>query len=283
MRCPLLERIDYLDLGVNYLGDERVGTLARSEHLRGLRGLGLSFNALTNAGLQAVLDAGPWPRLTALDLQGNSHLSGRGAVLLARSRALPALESLDLRDNLVDETGAWSLANSKGQPRLADLALAGNPLGDRGGRALALSPLLPRQLARTGVLDLRATALGPAGVQDLVAADHLREAVVLNLNRNQINDAGVVALSVAELPRLRELHLAGNKVTDEGAAALAGAEYLGRLRVLDLADNLLSAGGRVALMSSPYWHWRTDIDVTDNRPPPALDEPAAIPVDFEDE
>jgi Ran GTPase-activating protein (RanGAP) involved in mRNA processing and transport len=98
-----------------------------------------------------------------------------------------------------------------------------------------------------------------------------------------VGDAGVVALSVADLPRLRELHLATNKVTDDGAAALAGATFLGRLRVLDLADNLVSAGGRVALMSSPYWHWRTDIDVTDNRPPLAIDDDPPIPVDFEDE
>jgi Ran GTPase-activating protein (RanGAP) involved in mRNA processing and transport len=105
----------------------------------------------------------------------------------------------------------------------------------------------------------------------------------LNLNRNQVSDAGVVALSIADLPRLRELHLAGNKVTDEGAAALAGAPFLGRLRVLDLADNLLSPGGRVALMSSPYWHWRTDIDVTDNRPPPAIEDDAPLPFGDDDD
>jgi uncharacterized protein (TIGR02996 family) len=287
-RCPLLARVESLDLGVNYLGDEKMAALLRSEHVRGVRGLGLSYNSLTNAGLRAVLDAGPWPRLTALDLQGNAHVTGRGAIDLARSRAVPALEAVDLRDNQVDSAGAWSLANSKAMPRLSDLALAGNPLGDAGGRAVALSPLLARQLARTGVLDLRATGLGPAGVQALVAGDRLRPAVVLNLNRNDVGDAGVTALSVANLPRLRELHLAGNGVTDEGAAALAGAPFLGRLRALDLADNRLGPGGRVALMSSPYWHWRTDIDVTDNHPPPSLDDVLAaedgpLALDYEDE
>src|SRR5439155_20073581 len=105
VRCPLLWRVAHLDLGVNYLGDEKTATLLRSEHVRELRGLGLSFNGLTNAGVQAVLDAGPWPRLTALDLQGNAHVTGRGAVHVAQSRALPALEALDLRDNLVDSAG----------------------------------------------------------------------------------------------------------------------------------------------------------------------------------
>jgi uncharacterized protein (TIGR02996 family) len=271
VRCPHLRRIDYLDLGVNYLGDEKTVALLRSDHVRELRGLGLSFNGLTNAGVQAVLDIGPWPRLTALDLQGNAHINGRGAVTLAQTRALPRLEALDLRDNQVDASGAWALANSKALPRLVDLALSGNAIGDAGARALAMSPLLPRQLARTGVLDLRAVGLGPTGIQALVTGDRLRAAVVLNLNRNSVGDAGVVALSIADLPRLRELHLAGNTITDEAAAALAGAPFLGRLRVLDLADNLLSPGGRVALMSSPYWHWRTAIDVSDNRPPASVD------------
>jgi uncharacterized protein (TIGR02996 family) len=163
-RCPLLRKVEYLDLGVNYLGDDRTATLLRSEHVRNVRGLGLSFNALTNAGVQAVIDAGPWPRLTALDLQGNSHVTGRVLVHLAHSRALPALEALDLRDNLVNDAGTWALANSKTMPRLAELGLSGNPLSAAAVRALALSPLLPRQLARTGTLDLRATGLGPVGV-----------------------------------------------------------------------------------------------------------------------
>jgi Ran GTPase-activating protein (RanGAP) involved in mRNA processing and transport len=271
-RCRLLERVEYLDLGVNYLGDAKAAELLRSEHVRGVRGLGLSFNGLTNGGVRAVLDLGPWPRLASLDLQGNAHLTGRGAIAIAHSRALPALEALDLRDNQVSADGLWALANSKALPHLADLGLSGNPLGDAGARSLASSPLLPRQLARTGTLDLRGAGLGPAGVQALVSGDHLRPVVVLNLNRNQIGDAGVIALSVADLRRLRELHLAANAVTDEGAAALATAPFFGRLRTVDFADNLLSPGGPVALMSSPYWNWRTVIDVSDNRPLTSLDD-----------
>ena len=152
---------------------------------------------------------------------------------------------------------------------------------------MPLAPLLPRQLARTGALDLRDTQLGPAGVQAFVAGNHLRQAVALNLAHNHIGDAGVTALAVADLPRLRELDLAGNNVTDDGAAALAGAPFLGRLTALGLADNLLSPAGHVALMASPYWHWKTVIDVTDNHPPEAESggsaDDAPIPLDYEEE
>ena len=80
-------------------------------------------------------------------------------------------------------------------------------------------------------------------------------------------DAGAAALAAAKLPLLRELHLAGNEITDDGAAALAGSPLLGRLRWLGLRDNALTPGADVILRDSPYWHWRTVIETEDNRPP----------------
>jgi uncharacterized protein (TIGR02996 family) len=283
-RSPALGQVTGLDLCGNRLGDAGLGTLLRSERLRGLHALDLSFNSLSNAGVQALLDAGPWPRLRALDLRGNERVSGRGATALAKTRALPALESLGLRDNQLDAPGVWVLMHSTTLPRLTDLGLAGNPFGDRGARALAGSPLLPRLLARAPVLDLRHTDLGPAGVQDLVAGKHLRPVTALWLDGNQIGDAGLTALTVAHLPRLRELHLGRNGISDEGALALAGAPLLSRLTLLDLADNGLSPAGAVALMASPYRHWRTVFELSGNRPPePDPDADAPIPFDYEDE
>jgi uncharacterized protein (TIGR02996 family) len=266
-RFQALGQVAHLDLCGNRLGDDGIAILARSELVRGLRELDLSFNSLSNGGLQALLDAGPWPRLSLLALQGNDRVTGRGATAMAHSRSLPVLRTLDLRDNDIDAPGVWALANNKTLTELSELGLAGNPLGDAGARVLAQSSLLPRQLARTGTLDLRHTAVGPAGVQALVVGEHLRAAVGLWLDGNHIGDPGLVALSIADLPALRELHLAGNGITDEGLAALAGAPVLNRLTIVDLADNSFSPGGVVTLMGSPYRHWRTQFDLSGNRPP----------------
>jgi hypothetical protein len=168
---------------------------------------------------------------------------------------------------------------------LVDLGVAGNPLGDAGARALARAPLLPRLLARTPVLDLRHTDLGPVGVQDLLAAGALKAVVALLLDGNRVGDAGLIALTVSGLPRLRELHLARNGITDEGALALAGAPLLNRLTLLDLAENGVSPAGTVALFSSPYRHWRTVFELSHNRPsePASEDDDGPIPLDAADE
>src|SRR5438132_275740 len=96
--APRLVYADWLE----ERGDAGAAALARSEHVRGLHGLDLSFNSLSNGGVQVLLDAGSWPALTALDLRGNDRVTGRGATALAHTQALPALEALDLRDNEID-------------------------------------------------------------------------------------------------------------------------------------------------------------------------------------
>jgi uncharacterized protein (TIGR02996 family) len=283
-RAPALGCVTGLDLCGNHLGDAGLAALLRSEHLRGLRALDLSFNSLSNAGVQALLAAGPWPGLRALDLRGNERITGRGATLLARTQTLPALESLDLRDNQIDGPGVWVLAHSTALPRLADLGLAGNPIGDAGARSLAESKLLPRLIARSPALDLRQTDLGPSGVQALAAAGRLKPVTVLRLDGNRVGDAGLTVLTASDLRQLRELHLARNGISDEGAHALAGEPLLSRLTLLDLSDNGLSKAGAVALLSSPYRHWRTVFELSGNRPSePDFDSDAPIPFDYEDE
>jgi uncharacterized protein (TIGR02996 family) len=255
--CPALARVPRLDLCGNHLGNDAAGRLLASPLLRGVQALDLSFNSLSNSAVQALLDAGPWPRLRELDLRANERISGRGANLLAHATVLPALEHLDLGDNQIDDTGVWHLARTRTLRRLSVLNLAGNPFGDTGVRALARGPLLPRLLARHPVLDLRRTDTGPVGLQALVAGDVLRPVTALWFDGNRLGDAGLTALTATDLPHLRELHLAGNGITDEGIVALASVPMLHRLTLLDLADNGVSKAGVVTLLSSPYRHWRT--------------------------
>jgi uncharacterized protein (TIGR02996 family) len=264
--CRALARVIGLDLCGNRLGNDAADTLLRSPHVRDVQTLDLSFNSLSNRGVQALLDAGPWPRLRVLDLRGNERISGRGANLLAHTTALPVLQQLDLRDNQINDVGVWQLARTRTLSRLAALNLAGNPLGDTGVRALARGPLLPRLLAGAPVLDLRHTSTGLAGVQALVTSGRLRLVTALWLDGNGIGDAGLTALAATDLPDLHELHLAGNGITDEGVLALAGSPTLNQLALLDLTDNDITPAGVVTLLSSPYRHWRTVFELSDSRP-----------------
>ncbi len=279
-RLPTLGRVAGLDLCGNRLGDDGAGRLLRSGHLRHAQALDLSFNGLSDAAVQALLDAGPWPRLRSLGLCGNEGITGRAAAAIAQSGALPALEQLDLGDNRLDATAVWRLSNSRTLPRLSALHLAGNPFGDAGVRALARGPLLPRMLRHAPALDLGRTDTGPAGVQALLAGGRLRPVRILRLDGNRLGDAGLTALALADLPNLRELYVGDNGITDDGALALAGAPLLNRLTRLDLSCNRLSPAGKVELMSSPYRHWRTVFDTEGNRPSDSgPDGDAPIPFD----
>jgi uncharacterized protein (TIGR02996 family) len=143
---PLLGRVRVLEvLGVT---DEAVTKLAKSKHLRGLRGLILGGNALGDDA--AVVIAERLGDLELLDLSDN-QIGARGAAAIAK---MTRLEGLDLHANLLGDDGYAALAKGS-LPSLRRLCLGRNGAGDEGLVAFAGGPFVPalRQLG-LGILAL---------------------------------------------------------------------------------------------------------------------------------
>jgi uncharacterized protein (TIGR02996 family) len=195
--CPLLARLEALDLAGNRLGGAEAVALFASPHLDGLRELDLGHNRI-GATLDQVLAVLPrLPALSRLCLAANG-LEGDQAVALAGCADLGRLTVLELAGNRlagvdfhrgwldVHQGGSWALANSPHLAGLRRLDLSDNYIGDYGTENLATSPHL----------------------------EGLRE---LLLEENGVWERGALALAVpGRLPGLEMLSLRGN---DVGAAA----------------------------------------------------------------
>jgi uncharacterized protein (TIGR02996 family) len=106
---------------------------------------------------------------------------------------------------------------------------------------LAASPYL----ARLTTLILCNGQIGDVGLEALVDSPHLGGLTKLFLSGNQITDFGLghaLALWIV-LPRLTELDLRDNLITDEGIAALDIASPLSRLETLWLVNNQIGDHG----------------------------------------
>jgi uncharacterized protein (TIGR02996 family) len=123
---PLLARVQILDLENNDLSDGDLEALAASRHLGELAALLLWCNRGSDVAVRALI-AGQLPRLTRLDLSGNT-VGDAGAEALAASLLLKQLLMLDLTANQIGDAGALALANSPHAANLAWLELAKNPI-----------------------------------------------------------------------------------------------------------------------------------------------------------
>lgn len=108
---PYLERVAFLDLSENPLGNRGVRVLAQSPWLCGLRGLNLSSTLLGDAGLAALAESPHLTHLEELYLCGNRI--GRGGIrALAESPLRGRLQVLSLRFNDIDPVSADLLEDS---------------------------------------------------------------------------------------------------------------------------------------------------------------------------
>ena len=135
--------------------------------------------------------------------------------------AAPSLCELDLEDNRIGPAGADALAAALRRgalPKLKQLHLTDNPLGNLGAAALA-APLRTKS-GLTGV-HLEGCLIGDEGVASLVAnlgKDDFKTLEVLDLENNEITDAGMATLIAAikaAMPAISELELLFNPASDE--------------------------------------------------------------------
>lgn len=267
------------------MGVDGLKAVIRNGVLRRLGRLRLELLPLGDVGVEALVEALPAERLEALELV-DVYCRTAGGEALARSRALQAVEKLDLCANRIGEDGVCLLAETP-MSRLRNLNLSGppcnpyykcvgqQPVGDGGAAAWAVSPNADTlqelrlrnacltdaglqslanssRLALLSELDVSHSVFTPDGLGALATATLWHSLRELRLNDVRLDDAGIIALThTRETPRLRSLQLAYNSIGPDGATALAVWPSLERLWELNLHDNVIGDAGLVALARSP--------------------------------
>ncbi len=104
------------------------------------------------------------------------------------------------------------------------------------------------------LLELGMNNIGPAGLRALLAAPGLEDLVVLEADRNALDDAVVADLAGSpRLAGLLRLDLGLNPgIGPVGAEALAGSPHLRRLASLSLGGCSIGETGARALLNSPH-------------------------------
>jgi Leucine-rich repeat (LRR) protein len=101
-QAPAFRSLRKLILDGNPLGTDGIKAISRSQHLTGLRSLGLANTQCDNAALRYITRGGVWSNLVELDLR-NNPISDTGAKHLLSAPPAPDLTSLVLPTrNLTD-------------------------------------------------------------------------------------------------------------------------------------------------------------------------------------
>jgi len=106
-------------------------------------------------------------------------------------------------------------------------------------------------LSRVRVLDLEKNDLGDADLDALSNSPHLARLRGLLLWSNRVGDSGLRSL-LGGLPALERLDLSGNIIGDGGAESLSFSPALSRFRLVDLSSNQIGDQGALALAASAY-------------------------------
>jgi Ran GTPase-activating protein (RanGAP) involved in mRNA processing and transport len=127
-------RVRELNLSENQLSFDAVKALAESPHVGRLEVLALGYNDLDVASARSIASSPSLLRLRSLGVAG-SKIGPEGAAILARA-PWTALQTLDLRDNELDDAAARAIAESGIVARLTSLQLGLNAIGEAGEDAI---------------------------------------------------------------------------------------------------------------------------------------------------
>jgi hypothetical protein len=226
------------------LGNVGVARIASMESAPSLQILDLSRTGLTGAGARRMAANPLLGRLTHLGVACNRLASG--AVALATSPHLEKLESLDLKDVMLERRGFEQFARSASLHGLSCLRVSGSGVGPLVVRLLMEN----KALSQLSELEISTSPSGQE-VAGLLASDHNSwQLSALDLGHCRLGDEGVQDLASPRLSSLRELNLTGNELSDDGAARLAEAECFRNLRHLELSHNRITSAGGEALARS---------------------------------
>ena len=211
LESPFLEKLEYLDLGINYLSDTGFKEIVLSESVKmnSLKTLLLNDNRLSDLSLETLVQAPVFSELEFLNLDYTQVGNGM-AKALCESDNLMALKTLSFERGYLNDEGMKDFIRWPGLPGLENLNLSTNKLTSEGTVLLA-----------------------ECGKTQLLKA--------LALSYNLIDDVGIEALGRSpHLTHLRELKVGRNPFTEKGAIFLKNSTTLTAMKVLILyegADN----------------------------------------------
>ncbi|MBL8924312.1 MAG: hypothetical protein JNJ54_36020 [Myxococcaceae bacterium] len=265
-RLHQLGRLHHLGMSGRELGDDGVGALIQSPHLRALTTLDLYDVGIGDATLRLLGAQDVLPALRRLSL-GETRHSREGLAALLRRPSIAALRELVVDGHWLDDGAIDELAAAPGL-ELETLTLIHGRIGPA-LRALASSRVVTklRRLHLTrGLRDAGATLELLAGLEQLevlgltgwplghpvvdavcrpMASSRLVE---LTLSETGLDDAAARTLAESDIAQLAWLDLSSNAIGNDGAAALARARFAPRLTRLGLEGNQLGSRGAAALV-----------------------------------
>jgi hypothetical protein len=211
-QLPALSQLRALDLMDNDIGPDGVRALLGAVFISTLSVLRLGDNRIGADGAQLIAHSSALQNLRALDLS-NPRQAARAAYAMVRpstNRATFGIGSL----------GALHLAQSPWLRALEHLDLAYNTLNAAAARVLARAPI-SRSLVE---LELSYNDIGSTGLAALCSADSSFESLqVLSVRENGISDDGAYALATSRLMSLRQIDLSLNRIWSGGMSALREA------------------------------------------------------------
>ncbi|OJW10321.1 MAG: hypothetical protein BGO49_07170 [Planctomycetales bacterium 71-10] len=132
-----LSRVRSLTFCLTMVTDEQLGILAASPHLADLACFSLSENSITDDGVERLCRSPAWRGLTHLSIDRNT-LTERSVRAILGAGWFPGLQALDLHASYdIGDAGAAALANYRGATRLRTLVLSLAGISDVGALRLA--------------------------------------------------------------------------------------------------------------------------------------------------
>jgi Ran GTPase-activating protein (RanGAP) involved in mRNA processing and transport len=198
-----------------------------------------------SAGLRRLLQSPHAAGLKSLSLR-SGRLDGAAMAEFANANQKLKLETLDLGENVLKDSGAENLAAAKCLSELKSLRLDRCEIPEDGAARLAKTASFIEGLR---ILEAGHNHFGSAGLEALLQRSSTT-LHTLGLRNNTLTDQGAALL--AESPasnELLELDLGENALTDGAAKALGKTANLRRLLILRIGDN--PKLGYEALASSP--------------------------------
>lgn len=218
-----------LTLNGNDFSHVGLRALLRSPHAVGLKHLSMRSTRIDGQVMAEFDTANKALRLESLDV-GDNLLRDLGAEYVASVACLKELKSLHLDRCQITQRGAGLFAKkAKFLPELRRLEVGFNQF-----RQAGLAAFLERKPANLHTLGLRDNDLFDAGAELLAGSPASDALHALDLSRNGLTTAAVLALCDAEhLANLLILRMTDNRIAEPTAAALAASPLGQRLAVLE--------------------------------------------------